>query len=176
MRDVMKNRRQLSLFPELAGSHEHGGELSIGKRKGARPVAIKRPMHLVIRASLAIGPWSLLYPPNAHYLKTLVSELARRWNIRIYEFSNNGNHVHLLLKAKTRIGFQNFLRVFAGKLAQFVTGTQNGRPLAKRFFDCLAWSRIIEWGKAFFAAKNYVIRNRLEAAGKIPYQPRKQKL
>jgi REP element-mobilizing transposase RayT len=95
-------------------------------------------MHLVLRAESARGKQSLLAPANARYLKNLIPSLAGRWGVTVYQVANLGNHVHLLIRARTRTGFQAFLRVLAGKVAQKVTGAQKGRPLAKRFWSLLA--------------------------------------
>jgi len=172
----MKARRQqLQLQKGLLNSVEHGGALSLGRRKGRRPVVTKRPMHVTLRSTLAVGKWSLLMPRNSRYLKVLVPQLSKRWGVKVYEWSNNGNHLHFLSLSKTRKGFQNFLRVLAGKIAQQVTGAQNGKPLGRRFWDLLAYSRVVEWGKAFLVAKRYVIQNQLEAVGVVPYQPRRGK-
>src|SRR5471030_1014819 len=126
---MSRNRRQqLLLSPSLTQPLEHGGEHSIGRRKARRPVVTRRAMHLVLRAESARGTRSLLAPSHARYLKTLLPSLARRWGVTVYQMANAGTHLHLLLRAKTRVGFQNFLRVLAGKIAQKVTDSQRGRP------------------------------------------------
>ena len=89
----------------------------------------------------------------------------------MYEFSNNGNHLHVLLRAKTRGGFQNFLRVLSAQIAARISGAKKGNAKGK-FWDKLAYTRLVEWGKSFRVAKAYVIQNFLEAAGVVPYKPR----
>src|SRR5688500_13524537 len=111
----MKNRRQqLVLSNDLKATYEHGGSLAKGRRKTKRPIATKKAMHVTLRSSWAKGELSLLQRRNASFLKTLLPELAKRWEVRVYRWSNNGNHLHLLVKARRRKGFQNFLRVLAG--------------------------------------------------------------
>ena len=167
------NRRyQQLLSPSLHQPLEHGGELSIGRRKTRRPVVTRRSMHVVLRADSARGTSSLLAPAHARYLKNLIPSLASRWGVTVYQMANAGNHLHFLLRAKTRAGFQNFLRVLAGKVAQKVTGSQRGRPLQKRFWGLLAYSRVVEWGRSFLTVKRYILQNEQEANRKIPYQPR----
>jgi len=92
-----------------------------------------------------------------------LKQYAARWGIRIYRFSNNSNHLHLFLRATTRLGFQNFLRVFSAQVATFVTGARKGKAFSTRFWDRLAFSRVVEWGKSFFTAKEYVEMNDREA-------------
>jgi hypothetical protein len=72
---------------------------------------------------------------------------------------------------KDRKGFQTFLRVFCGKIAQRVTGAVKGSRQTGRFW-LLPYTRIVEWGRAFGVAKNYVERNEKEADGILSYRPR----
>jgi len=41
-----------------------------------------------------------------------------RFQVKIYEYAIQGNHIHLLIKARSREGMQNFFRVIAGHSAQ----------------------------------------------------------
>jgi hypothetical protein len=41
------------------------------------------------------------------------------------------------------VGFANFLRSITCLLARAITGARKGHPLKKRFFDVLAWSRVL---------------------------------
>jgi REP element-mobilizing transposase RayT len=133
-------------------------------------------MHIVMRASQARfgSPWSL--HRHARLVTELLSTLSRRYSVKVYEVSNNGNHLHLLVRAHYRHGFRTFLRVFAGQLAQRVTGAVKGRKLGGRFWDLPVFTRIVAFGMAYRRAKRYVIQNQLEADGTIPYQPRKNEI
>src|SRR3954470_4815368 len=91
---------QQSLFPKF--STQHGGELAKGKRKTARPLATKRAMHVVLRARC-----SCLHR-NAGAILSLRQKLAKKNFIKVYEYSNNSNHLHILIRGKTRLGLQNF--------------------------------------------------------------------
>ena len=159
------------LSEKMAPRLEHGGTKSVGKRKEARPIATKRAMHVTMRAGAARGAKSFLLPHHARRIESLCRELGSRFEVKVYEIGNSGNHLHLLLKARTREGFKNFLRSFTGKVALIVTGAKKGNPFG-RFFDALTHSRIVEWGKAYFHAKRYVVINRLEGLGLIPHQAR----
>lgn len=155
-------------FPALNKfSLTHGGEERKKKRKIARPIATKRPMHLVFRARR-----SLLHG-KARAILSLQQRLAKRNDLTIYSSSNNGNHLHLVVRGKHRAGIRNFMRVFAGQVAQLVTGAVKGKAAVESFWELPVWSRIVEWGKAFYKVLAYVRMNQLEAAGVIPYTPRK---
>lgn len=146
---------QQSLFNP--GKYVHGGEHSIGKRKGARPLVTKRPMHLVLRAEAAKGSWFLLRQANARLVKEKIAYFSKRWDVRIYEWANGGTHLHLLVKGRTREGLKNFMRALSGSLAMAVTGAKKGSALGKRFWDLLLFTRVVEWGRAFRAARAYIV-------------------
>lgn len=129
-------------------------------------------MHFVVRSSMARGQRSLLAKENARFVRELLQKLCRRWGIRVYEFSNNGNHLHLLIQARTVQGFRNFSRVFTALVARKVTGSRKGRGLKGRFWDSIPFTRIVAWGKAFGYARNYVRQNRVEAKGLAPHHSR----
>jgi putative transposase len=172
--DRMWRGKQLQ-FPlaSMKASAVHGGEHSIGKRKKKRPIAIKKPMHVVMRASKAKGVYSLRSVRNKSKVEALVWRYAKRFSVRIYEFSVQSNHIHIVLKARHRSLFQGFLRALAGNIACQVMGARKGEKKG-RFWDLLAFSRIVEWGRAFKAVLQYVLQNEKEARGETPYQRRRR--
>lgn len=128
-------------------------------------------MHLVLKSSRAVGKLSL--HRESRFIEALIQQAGKRFGIRLYEFSNNGNHLHLLLRAETREGFKSFLRSISGAIARRMTGAKKGKPLSSSFWDNIPFTRIVEWGRDFKNAQSYVIQNLLEALNLIPYQPRK---
>jgi len=66
--------KQLSFLPKQ--ELQHGGELTRGRRKTARPLDPKRPVHLVLRSSRAKGPWSLLHPKNERRVRRVLDVTA----------------------------------------------------------------------------------------------------
>jgi REP element-mobilizing transposase RayT len=141
----------------------HGGEASVGRRKEARPFCERRPLHLILKSSKARGPQSLLARPVE--VRGLIDRHAARNGVRIYRYANAGNHLHLLIQAKTRAGFRRFLRTIAGLIARRLTGARKGAALSERFWDLLAFSRVVAWGRAFHIALNYVAGNELPPSG-----------
>jgi REP element-mobilizing transposase RayT len=162
-----------SLLPGLKlpfATTAHGGELAKGKRKTFRPIDPKQALHLVLRSSQATGPQSMLAKPHYQAIHDFVHRSAKRLGIKIYQFSNVGNHLHLLLKAPSRILFQRFLRQIAGGIAMRMTGAKKGNALAKNetqrgFWDYLAFTRIIRFGRDFENVAEYLIKNLFEGAG-----------
>jgi REP element-mobilizing transposase RayT len=133
----------------------HGGNLGKGKRKTRRPIAIKTPMHLILKSDNAKGRLSLLRRENASFIRSFLPKLAKRHMVRVYEFSNVGNHLHLAVLAKHRRLFQNFLRILGAQIAVKVTGAKKGSPTGK-FWTQPAFTRIVAGAADFWAVRLYV--------------------
>lgn len=155
--------KQLSFLPRL--QPEHGGELVRGRRKTARAIDPKASMHIVLRSTRARGEWSMLSARNRDRVDTLVRRIAARHGQRLYRYANVGNHLHLLVKTPTRRVFQRFLKDLTGSIACLVTGAKNSNPIQGRFWDRLAYTRIVRWGRDFKNIELYFIKNLFEAAG-----------
>lgn len=153
---------------------EHGGSVSRGRRKIHRPLDPKRPLHLVLRSSKASGALSLWNHKHSGRIENLARRYAQHFGIRIYEYANAGNHLHLVIKGPTREALQNYFRKLAGAVAQLVTGAKKGQKFG-RFWDELLYSRVVEWGTALRHARDYVILNAIEAGGVFIPGLRKQK-
>ena len=162
--------RQPYFSSEFKPRYLHGGGINAGKRKTSRPIDPKKPMHITMRALQARGNLNLLRPANKRVVDRIVAEMAKRFHIEIIRWANVGNHIHLLVRARTRKGFQNFLRVTAGQIGQLVTGAKKGKPFGKRFWDVLAFSRVVIGWRGFKIAENYVFENEMEALGIPAYK------
>jgi hypothetical protein len=153
---------QLQLFAKP--SLEHGGETRVGKRKIARPFTPKKAMHLTFRSSKATGDWSFLHRRNKLAVHLYFVELLEKWQGTHYNYANVGNHLHAVVRFKSRRQFRAFLREFTQKVMFQVTKARKGAPQG-RFFDQIVYSRVVEWGKAFKTLKDYLWKNKLEALG-----------
>jgi REP element-mobilizing transposase RayT len=151
----------------------HGHDTRKGHRKLFRPIDPKKALHLVFRSERAKGNWSLRRFKHIEHIKKLTYFLAKRNQVKIIEYANGGNHIHLLVHAKDRVGFKRFTRTLTGLIARLVTGAKKGNSVGK-FWDALFFSRVVEWGRDYFTVKAYVIQNALEAAGLLTYTPRKK--
>jgi REP element-mobilizing transposase RayT len=125
----------------------------------------KRPLHVTLRATQARGARSMLNRRFKARIFILVHESAKKYGVKVYRFTNVGNHLHLLVLTPSRQAFQSFLRVIAGGISFLVTGTRKGRRLTRRFWDKLAYSRVISWGSEFRRARTYLAKNLLESLG-----------
>jgi REP element-mobilizing transposase RayT len=91
---------------------EFGGELLIGKRKSKRPLSTKNPIHLVLRADL-----KGVFNPTNRSLQKLIQSTAQEFQIKIYDFAINWNHIHLVIKLKQREDYTKFIRALTSKLS-----------------------------------------------------------
>ena len=171
----MRGARQLSFLPSfksLNTSLKHGGDVRAGRRKVARPIDPKRPIHLVLTSARARGAWSLTNTDNRAHIREALHLGRRRFGIKVYSQGTQGNHLHLLIKAPSRREFQSFLRYLAGRLAMKITGACKGNRVASEdsvrkngvrgFWDALAFTRLVAWGQDFLSVKDYVDLNEQE--------------
>ncbi|MCC7443129.1 MAG: transposase [Bdellovibrionales bacterium] len=147
----------------------HGGDESIGRRKTRRPLDPHRPVHVTLRSERARGRLSLLAPRVRFTVKALALRAAARHEVRVLRFVNVGNHLHLLVKARSRESFQNFLRQTAGQVAQAVTGARKGAAAGssgqRRFWDALAYSRVVRSPREEVGLQKYFLKNLAETLG-----------
>jgi REP element-mobilizing transposase RayT len=135
----------------------HGGELALQKRKNRRPLARKRPIHLILKAKKAFQEHSALIHQET-------KRLAAKFGIKIYDTALANDHFHLVLTIPSRKDYVAFIRALTGLLA---------RKLGKGLCLLLPFSRVSNWGKAYRALRKYLEQNRLETAGLTPYKKRK---
>lgn len=166
---------------------EHGGDLSIRRRKSKRPLTIKNPFHVTLRSEFATGKRSLLRHKNLIY--KILNKSSRRFGVKIYQQAICGNHIHLLVRGRQRFAIQNFFRVVAGHIAQKIlelhpildherrrgNASANGSKMkyTRKFWGALLYSRMVRWGRDYSNVVNYIERNVLEAIGWIPYVRKK---
>lgn len=175
VRKKRKSRRRAQEFlsDKLRPKLEFGGVLLKNSHaKEKRPISTKQAMHLVLRSSVAKGSLSFRSSRLRRPVEKLVRSYCDRFGISLYEFANVGNHLHLLVRVKNRFTFPSFIKALTGVIARLVLGAQRGSPKGIRFWDYRPYSRIVAWKRGYQIAKDYVIQNRLEALGVIPYTPR----
>jgi REP element-mobilizing transposase RayT len=119
-----KNRKkepsQPLLSNQLKQEKEFGGaHLKNSHAKKARPIAIKKTMHLTLRSSKAKGAFSFRSDKNRiQKIEKVVRTQAQKFGVEIFRYANVGNHLHLLVKASYRRGFICFLRSIQGSLQE----------------------------------------------------------
>ena len=163
----------------------HGGHLSLNKRRCRRPINIRTPFHIVLRSDLAKGSRSLI--KHKILVRRVMQKASKKFGIQVYKKAICGNHIHMLIRGKSKPDIQNFFRVLAGHVAQEIlrqfpllcAKEWGGAPKKgckknqRKFWSLLLYSRVVSWGRDFSNVTNYIIQNTLEALNLIPYQPRK---
>lgn len=86
--------------------------------------------------------------------------------MRVQNYVNVGNHLHIKLRVYSRESFGAFLKSFAALLARKVTGARRGRALVgstKKFWDGLAFTRILYHSIEEKLLARYFTANNIEA-------------
>ena len=162
-RNAQKNqerRKQLEfsfVCMNQKNSKTFGGETLLGKRKTARPLSDKKPIHLVLRSNSV-----KVFTPTNKSLKRLIYNLAEKYSFKIYELALNHNHIHFVIKLKDKNLYKFFIRELTSKMAQAI---RKKLPTIKTILSLRPWTRILEWGKDFETAASYVILNIEESMG-----------
>lgn len=180
MSNKRKAQKQQLLSREFKIEKEFGGALlKKSHAKKARPIALKKTMHLTLRSSKARGEYSFRFDKNRiQKIEKVVRLQAKKFGVEIFRYANVGNHLHLLVKASYRQGFISFLRSISGIIARIALGAEKGMAKLKNvshFWDQRPWTRILLTWTEFINVKKYVEQNFNEAMGFIPYKPRKYK-
>ena len=142
-----------------------GGTLLKGNNpKVRRPIDSKLPIHLVLKSSQAVGEKSLRKGRRLRDVETTVRRTAKKYGVRIYEYGNSGNHLHILLKVHKRFLWKPFICELTGRIAALVVGFAKGK--GQKFWDFRPFTRVVAgWGRSYRLVKDYVALNGLEALG-----------
>lgn len=137
-----------------------GGDLLVGKRKTARPLSTKKPLHLVLKST-----GSSFFNPGNRQLERIFREHAKKYCIQLYEISFNWSHVHLILKLPTKGSYKAFIRTVTAALVAYLSKL-SGKNL-KGIFDLRPFTRILNWGRDLRNTIDYCELNELEGWGLI---------
>jgi len=150
---------------------DYGGELlkKAKNRSYGRPLSVKNSMHLVLRSTKAKGQSSFATTENRRMVRQLVNKFAAKYGIKIYNFANVGNHLHLHIKLSHRYGFEKFIRAFTGaialKLGRFSRWKGSKQQAKDRFFDYRPFTRVVMGMRAALTLQDYIRLNELEGYG-----------
>ncbi len=138
-----------------------------------RPMDFKKALHVVLKSSHALNSKSFKHKNNEQKVFDIINKIAKDYGIKIYDYANGGNHLHLLLKVNRREDYVKFIKAITGLIARFVNKAERGNSSKGRFWDSRPFSRIVNFGRDFKNVKFYFLRNILEALGWVKYQKRK---
>ena len=163
---------QLFQYQQMESTHkrygrtQHGGMGSKNHRKLERPLSTKKWIHLVLKSDKAKGPLSFLKPTNQVFIRELLRQKALRFGIKIADYANVGNHLHLKIRISSRENFKKFLKSVTAQIARKITGARKGKPFG-RFWQGLAFTRILTSRLEELNLKGYIEANRREAAHSV---------
>lgn len=128
-------------------------------------------MHLVLRSSKAKGQFSFGHK-NAGRVRQIVDAHCSRYGVKLIEYSNNFNHLHMLLRFPSRAVYLRFIRSITGHIALAVTKANKNEGLKTilggKFWDFRPFTRVIRSWRGYRVALDYVTLNQLEALAIIP--------
>lgn len=95
----------------------------------------------------------------------MIQLYGSRFGIRTYGISVQKDHLHLLVKIPSRNLYVRFIRSLTGILS---------RKLKVRW-KTLPFTRVLQWGRDFHIALQYLRKNKEEVMGMRPYEIRKHR-
>lgn len=141
---------------------QHGGVNTKGRRKLERPLSSRKWIHLVLKSDQAKGRFSFLNPKNSQSIKQILKRQGNKFGVKIADFANVGNHLHLKIKIKNRESFQKFLKSVTCLIARKITGATKTNPFG-RFWQGLAFTRVLQSSLEVLNLKGYIQANRVQA-------------
>lgn len=175
MSRAFKRNTQLKFDDKRVKKELHFGGTLLRKAKNRhdRPISSKDPMHLVLRSSMAKGKFSFGNSKNYSRVNDIVRKHCKKYGVKLIKYSNNFNHLHMLLKFPSRQAYMRFIRSLTGSLALAVSGASKLAKLKeifgqKRFWDFRPFTRVIRSYRAYKTVVDYVVLNELEALGILP--------
>lgn len=170
--------KQLSLIKEprrktkrwwIVKQTTYGGSLNY--RKVARPFDRRKLVHAVFKSDVGR---SLSFSRFSRLNRQLILQATTRYGVRIRDISIHHNHIHLLYSAGTKEINSRFLRLISAQLGRRYARFRNQLGFkTKGLWIQRPFTRLVSWGrKSLVLIQAYFKKNRAEALGFIPYQPR----
>lgn len=121
----------------------------------------------------AKGAFSFGHHSNMKRVNAIVKNQCTKYGVKLIEYSNNFNHLHLLVKFPSRAVYLRFIRSVTGFLALAVSGANRTRSLkdifgTSGFWDFRPFTRVVRSFRGYRIARDYVVLNQLEAMEILP--------
>jgi len=140
-------KRQLHLFRDNFDL-THGGSNLKSKRKIARPLSSKRPIHLVLKAS---QPFQLLR--NIPLIEQVFKKYSQKFGITLHETAVQADHLHLSFTIPSRNLYRRWIRAATSVLVSRIAGMR---------WALSPFTRIACWGRDFNRLRQYIRQNKKE--------------
>jgi REP element-mobilizing transposase RayT len=151
--------RQMNFFKKT--ETQFGGTVGLGKRKTARVLDSRKPIHFVLKSKK-----STQLDLHSRQLRKLLYRFAKKFGVKVYSESVQKDHWHFCIKITNRILYRSFIRSLTGTIAL---------KLGKGLWVQTPFSRIVTWGRDFLNVLDYILINDCEIAGIVPYAIRKSR-
>jgi REP element-mobilizing transposase RayT len=146
--------RQISFFKPT--EKESGGVLAAtGKRKTARILDRRKPLHFVLKSKKNVNLYS-----HRLLLRKLLFFYAKKFGVKVYKESVQKDHFHFCIKITNRCLYRGFIRALTGVISQ---------KLGKGIWALKPYSRVLTWGRDFLGVLDYILLNDCEVGGRVPY-------
>ena len=144
-----------------------GGELSVGKRKSARPLSTKDFLNYTLSLEDIPNNESRKISFFKHFneVQEILYAISQKYGVQIHKSSINWTHLHTLISFGSRQQYIRFTKVLNSKLVGFLQSKSDHKltkPLKLRPF-----TRVVHWGKDYERFVRYLDTNELEAEGAI---------
>src|ERR1700749_4113987 len=93
-----------------------GGSKLLGRRKTARPLTTKKPMHLVLKSSGS----SYFHSGNSQVNKIILAH-AKKYGIKVYKITPNWTHIHLTILLPRIQAYFDFIRTATAAIVRFLS-------------------------------------------------------
>ncbi len=138
---------------------EFGGSLSVkGKRKIARILDSRKPLHFVLKSKKSANLYS-----HRSLLRKLLLLYAKKFGVKVYKESVQWDHFHFCIKITNRQLYRGFIRALTGVISQ---------KLGKGLWILKPYSRVVTWGRDFLSVMDYILLNDCEVSGIVPHAMR----
>lgn len=162
--------------------HNYGGVLrNLQSGRGSRPLSSRDPHHLVYKVDRSVLREKSLRGYRSFALVTkVIHKYSFRFSVKLEQMSIQGDHIHILVRCRSRRKLQSFFRVTTGQIAQLfgkegllkkVTDTTGSKILKKgtRLWRYRPFSRVVRGWRGYQIVRNYIQLNEKEALGEIKY-------
>lgn len=140
------------------------GESKKTNPKTKRPLSSKLPIHLTLRTDTKN---SMRKPQAFGLVHKILVRTMKKHGVTLYDYSNVGNHLHILLKIPHVRRWPAFIRELTGRISQEMQGLK-GPQKGEKYWPYRPYTRVVQgWKKAFRIVKEYIHLNDLEAEGFI---------
>ncbi len=119
---------------------------------------------MVIKSEKAKGNFSFVNHQSA--MVRAISAASKKWNITVYDKAVNFNHVHFVIRIKSESDYRSWIRELTSEIVRFIS-MKTGIKLTQ-FFSLRPWTRILNWGRDYKNAMEYLILNKMEVVGLRP--------